>query len=96
MKSIQFEIPAPLRALSSGLSTVSVKLHSPSPTVGQALEALASMHPRLRGRIMDQNGSVYPFVHIFVSSTNIRDASGLETQIRDGESLYVLQAMAGG
>jgi molybdopterin converting factor small subunit len=87
-------IPGPLRPFADGCGRVALPV-SPA-TVGDALEALAALHPGIRERVVTERGNVRPHINIFVGENNIRDARGLETAVPDGSEIAILPAVSGG
>ena len=61
-------------------------------TVREALEALESEQPDLRGWILDERGLVRRHIHVFVDG----EAGDEETPLAGGESIDVLPAISGG
>jgi len=64
-------------------------------TVRELLDDLAVRFPRLGARIFD-NGSIAPFVNVYVDSEDVRMRDGLDTPVDDGSTVILLPAMAGG
>ncbi len=64
-------------------------------TVRELLDDLAEKFPRLGARIFD-NGSIAPFVNVYVDSEDVRMRDGLDTPVDDGSTVILLPAMAGG
>lgn len=63
-------------------------------TVGEALADCVSKEPRLKTRIFREDGTVW--VGVFVNGRNVRQSSGLETCIEDGDEIRLLPPIAGG
>ncbi len=85
-------IPTPLRSLTDGAAEVSVE----GDDVASALRALGLRHEGVLERVLDENGSLRPFVNVFVGSTNLRELDGLDTRLGDGDVLSIIPAVAGG
>ena len=64
-------------------------------TVRELLEDLTARYPALRDRIWDDE-AVAPFVNVYVEGEDVRTLEGLETPVRDGQTVILLPAMAGG
>jgi sulfur-carrier protein len=66
-------------------------------TVQEVLDAIVTRFPPMRDELVDENGHLYPHVHIFV---NGRDApylpEGMATIITNSDKLDVFPAVAGG
>ena len=87
-------IPGPLQPFAGGRHSIALA-GSPS-TVGEALQALESLHPGLRDRVLTEQGEVRPHVNVFVAAENIRDARGLSTLVPEGAEIAILPAVSGG
>lgn len=85
-------IPTPLRNLTGNTAEVSVS----ASTVGEALQALEQQHNGIRARICDEQGNVRRFVNVFLNDEDIRFLDNLNTPLKDGDSLSIVPAIAGG
>ncbi|MPZ87697.1 MAG: molybdopterin synthase sulfur carrier subunit [Nitriliruptorales bacterium] len=90
--SVIVRVPTPLRNLTGGVSTVEVE----GGTVGEIVKALDAVHPGIGERILDGNGQVRRFVNVFVDDEDIRFGEGLSTPVRDGATVSIIPAVAGG
>jgi molybdopterin synthase sulfur carrier subunit len=84
-------IPPTLRAEAGGERQVVVAGES----VRDALEDLTSRYPALRERIWE-DGQVAEFVNVYLDGEDIRTLDGVDTPVREGATLILLPAMAGG
>jgi sulfur-carrier protein len=89
--AITVRIPTPLRTLTGGSESVLAS----GPTVRDLIDDLEAKHPGMKDRLMDDKG-VRRFVNLYVGDEDIRFLDGLETEIRDGEELSIVPAIAGG
>ena len=85
-------IPTPLRKLTNEKDTVQV----PSGTVGSLIAALENQYPGLGNRLTDDAGNVRKFVNIYVNEEDVRFLAGKDTEIKDGDSVSIVPAIAGG
>lgn len=90
--SATVRIPTPLRTVTGGESTVTVD----GTTVGEVVKNLDAAHPGIGERILDDSGQVRRFVNVFVDDEDIRFAEGLETPVREGATVSIIPAVAGG
>lgn len=90
--SVKVKLPTQLRSAAGGDGEVVVE----GATVGEALDALYGVHPELKERIADEDGSVRRFVNVYVDGDDIRFGDGLATPVKDGAQLQILPAVAGG
>lgn len=89
---ITVRIPTPLRTLTAGQDEVKIS----AKTVGEALSVLESSHPGMRDRLLDDKGKVRRHVNLFVGEEDIRFLNGLETELKAGDHLSIVPAIAGG
>ena len=68
----------------------------PARTVREALEGYFAVEPRLRSYILDEQGALRRHVVIFVDGEQIQDRARLGEEVKDGASIYVMQALSGG
>ena len=52
--------------------------------------------PRLRGYLLDDQGSLRRHVALFVDGVQVRDRRGLGDPLQDDSEIYVVQALSGG
>ena len=89
---ITVRIPTPLRTLTGGTDEV----RAAGATVGEAIEDLEKKHPGLRDRLLDDKGAVRRHVNIYVGEEDIRFLDGLKTELKGGEQISIVPAIAGG
>ncbi len=89
--AITVRIPTPLRTLTGGAESV----QADGKTVSELIKNLESAHPGIKDRLMDDKG-VRRFVNLYVGDEDIRFLDGLETELRDGEEVSIVPAIAGG
>ena len=92
--AVRFRIPGPLRPLTAERAEVTVT--SAPATVREALEALWSVHPGVRDRVVNERGEVRQHINIFVGVENIRWTGGLSTPVADGNEISIIPAVSGG
>jgi sulfur-carrier protein len=89
--AVTVRIPAPLRPLVGGAST----LQCAPGTVRDLIDEIEGKHAGFRERVM-QNGGLRRFVNVFVAGDDVRFAQGIETAVTDGQEVTILPAVAGG
>jgi adenylyltransferase/sulfurtransferase len=90
--NIEIRLPTALRAFADKQE----KIHVDAKTVGDALEQLFKRHERLRQQLLAPDGKIRSFVNIYVNEDDARDKQGLATPLKDGDTLLVVPAIAGG
>jgi MoaD family protein len=89
--STTVRIPTPLRTLTGGHDEVSAD----GRTVGELIENLEKKHPGIRERLLDDKG-VRRFVNIYIGEEDIRFLEGLKTELKAGDTVSIVPAIAGG
>lgn len=89
--AIIVRIPTPLRTLTGGAESVNVT----AKTVRELIENLETNHVGMRERLMDDKG-VRRFVNLYVGEEDIRFLDGLDTELKDGDEVSIVPAIAGG
>ncbi|TML14379.1 MAG: MoaD/ThiS family protein [Actinobacteria bacterium] len=84
-------IPPTLREQANGEREIVAE----GDTVRDLLEDLMGRFPALRAQIVE-DGDLAPFVNVYLEGEDVRTLDGLETEVRPGESVILLPAMAGG
>jgi len=90
--SVRVRVPTPLRKFTQGSDEVDVN----GDTVLAMLEDLEQKHPGSKERIMDESGKVRRFVNVYVNGDDIRFLQNVDTALKDGDSISIVPAIAGG
>ena len=89
--SIEVRIPTILRQYTGGEKAVD----GSGGTLSELIDDLESRHAGLRGRLVDDKG-LRRFINVYLNDEDVRFLGGLETAVKDGDSVTVLPAVAGG
>jgi len=89
--STTVRIPTPLRTLTGGQDEVTAE----GNTIADLIADLEKRHPGMRDRLLDEKG-VRRFVNIYVGEEDIRFLEGLKTELKAGDSVSIVPAIAGG
>ena len=90
--SIEVRIPTILRTYTGGEKAVEGK----GDTLADLIDDLESRHAGIKGRLITEEGALHRFVNIYVNDEDVRFLGSLETPLKDGDSVTVLPAVAGG
>jgi len=88
---VTVRIPTPLRSLTGGEEAVTAS----GANVAALIESLESKHPGIKDRLLDAKG-VRRFVNIYVGEEDIRFLDGLQTELKAGDEVSIVPAIAGG
>lgn len=90
--AVRIRIPSALRRFAQDASYVEV----PARTVQDALRGLLGQHARLTPHLLDERGQLRNFVNVYVNDADIRTLQGESTPLKDGDTLLLVPAIAGG
>jgi molybdopterin synthase sulfur carrier subunit len=64
-------------------------------TIREVLENLVDRFPALGAQLFE-DGDVAPFVNVYLRGEDVRTLDGSDTPVREGDTVILLPAMAGG
>ncbi len=85
-------IPTPLRKLTNNEELVEVD----ASTIGDAIAELQKRFPGIQERLVDESGAIRRFVNVYVNEEDIRFLQNQKTQLKDGDEISIIPAIAGG
>ena len=88
---VTVRIPTPLQRLSGGKSEVACSATS----IAGLLAALELEHPGMTERLTE-GGKVRRFINIYVNGEDIRTLGAESTALKDGDTVAIIAAIAGG
>ena len=89
--AIEVRIPTILRTYTDGAKQV----EGTGSTLDELITDLEQRHGGLRERLID-DGGLRRFVNVYLNDEDVRFLAGLETPVKDGDTVTVLPAVAGG
>ncbi|MFI5256336.1 MAG: MoaD/ThiS family protein [Gemmatimonadales bacterium] len=92
--AVSVVLPRALLPYSHGSSTL--HLDERCASVAEALDVLRRRWPAVLDRVMTEQGEVREHVNIFVGEESIRFADGLDTSLREGDTIMIVAAVSGG
>ncbi|PWU80692.1 MAG: 4-methyl-5(B-hydroxyethyl)-thiazole monophosphate biosynthesis protein [Candidatus Nitrosopolaris wilkensis] len=93
MANIEFIIPSVLNK-GTGEKKISVEAHDLHEAFAKVTDILGDDFKR---RVFDLNGKPRALINIYINGRNMRFSNdGMSTLLKDGDSLYILPAVAGG
>ena len=90
--SIRVTIPTALRRYANDQNAIELD----GETVGQVLKALTEAHPGLNAHLFEESGELRNFVNVYLNEEDIRYLSQEKTSLKDGDSITIVPAVAGG
>lgn len=89
---VRVRVPTPLRKFTNGADEVDAQGNS----VRALVEDLERKFPGIKERICDETGKIRRFVNVYVNGDDIRFLQNLETSLKEGDSISIVPAIAGG
>jgi MoaD family protein len=90
--AIEVRVPTILRTYTGGAKIV----EGAGDTIDALLADLDAKHPGLRARLITPEGALHRFVNVYVNDEDVRFTGALDTAVKDGDSVTILPAVAGG
>lgn len=90
--TVSVRVPTILRTYTGGASEVSAE----GDTLAAVLDDLDAHYSGIKGRILDEAGSLRRFVNVYVGNDDVRFLEDLATPTPDGVQISVIPAVAGG
>lgn len=89
--AIEVKIPTILRTYTAGEKAVSAD----GKTLSALIDDLEANHSGIKERLID-NGDLRRFVNVYINDEDVRFIGGLDAELKDGDQVVVLPAVAGG
>jgi len=89
--SIEIRIPTILRPYTKDQKGVQAE----GANLGALIADLDANYPGIGERLLE-NGSLRRFINVYINDEDVRFLGGLDAQVKDGDSVTILPAVAGG
>lgn len=89
--SIDIRIPTILRPYTKDQKSVQAE----GATLSALISDLDAKYPGIGERLLE-NGALRRFINIYINDEDVRFLGSLDAQIKDGDSVTILPAVAGG
>ena len=89
--SIEVRIPTILRPYTKDQKSVSAE----GATLSEVISHLDSQYAGIGERLLE-NGALRRFINVYINDEDVRFLGGLDAQVKAGDSITILPAVAGG
>jgi len=72
------------------------ELSATGESVGAILRSVAESHPETEAQLFAPDGGLNRYVNVYLNDEDVRVLGGLDTSVREDDTLVILPAMAGG
>ncbi len=90
--SVIVRIPTPLQKLTGNQAAVEVE----ASNINEMIDELEGQCEGIKERLCDENGNLRRFVNLYVNDEDIRFLKSEETELKDGDEVSIIPAIAGG
>jgi sulfur-carrier protein len=90
--SVEVRLPTLLRRHAGNQSTISVE----GSTLREVIGNIRAQYPELGVQLEGDDGELHKFVNVYVNDDDVRYLGKLDTPVKQGDSVTILPAVAGG
>jgi len=72
------------------------EVNAQGSNVKALVEDLEKSFPGIKERLCDESGKIRRFVNVYVNGDDIRFLQNLETNVKEGDNISIVPAIAGG
>jgi sulfur-carrier protein len=89
---VTVRVTAVLQKLTGGQKAVDAH----GATIGEILDDLNARHPGFKDQMLGDDGKLHRFVNVYLNDEDIRYTGGVDTAVKEGDTIDILPALAGG
>ncbi|HSD48842.1 MAG TPA: ubiquitin-like small modifier protein 1 [Actinomycetota bacterium] len=90
--SVKVKLPTILRKHAGG----EARVDADGTTLRELLSNLETAFPGITKNVLTDDGGLHRFVNVYVNDEDVRYLGSLETELKDGDTVSILPAVAGG
>lgn len=90
--AVTVRVPTPLRSFTNGAEEVSID----GATIQEVVDNLEASHNGIKDRLCGEDGKIRRFLNVYVNDEDIRFLEHQETPVKDGDTVSIVPAIAGG
>ena len=72
------------------------KVDAEGATLRELLDNLEAAHPGITKNVLTEDGGLHRFINVYVNDEDVRYQGSLETELKEGDTVSLLPAVAGG
>ena len=89
---VNVKLPTILRKHAGG----EARIAADGATLREILKDLESRYPGITKNVLTEDGGLHRFINVYVNDEDVRYLGSLETELKDGDTISILPAVAGG
>ena len=90
--AVTVRVPTPLRSFTNGAEEVNIE----GNTIQEVLDNLEANHSGIKERLCGEDGKIRRFLNVYINDEDIRFLQNQETAVKDGDTVSIVPAIAGG
>ena len=90
--AVQIKLPTILRKFAENQPRVDAD----GATLRELLKDLEIKYPGITEMVLTDDGALHRFVNVYVNDEDVRYLGSLETEVKEGDTVSILPAVAGG
>ena len=90
--AVTVKLPTILRKHAGG----EAKVGADGATLSEVLTNLETQYPGITKNVISDDGGLHRFINVYVNDEDVRFTGSLDTALKDGDSVTILPAVAGG
>ena len=90
--AVTVKLPTILRKHTGNEARVSAE----GATLAEVLKDLESRYPGITKNVLSDDGGLHRFINVYVNDEDVRYLGSLETEVKEGDTVSILPAVAGG
>ena len=90
--SVTVKLPTILRKHAAGEARVGAD----GATLRDVLGNLEDRYPGITKNVISEDGGLHRFINVYVNDEDVRYLGSLETEVKEGDTVSILPAVAGG
>ena len=88
----KLKLPTPLKPYAGNQGTFTLE----GETVAEVLDEIVLLHPQLQKHLFTDDGTLRPFVNLFLGEENVNHLDGLKTELSADDTILIIPSIAGG
>ncbi|MGR3319031.1 MAG: MoaD/ThiS family protein [Candidatus Anammoxibacter sp.] len=89
---VTVRVPTPLRSFTNGAEEVAIE----GNTIQEIVDNLEASHNGIKERLCGEDGKIRRFLNVYVNDEDIRFLQNQDTAVKDGDTVSIVPAIAGG
>ena len=90
--AVTVRVPTPLRSFTNGAEEVNIE----GNTIQEVVDNLEANHSGIKERLCGEDGKIRRFLNVYINDEDIRFLQNQETPVKDGDTVSIVPAIAGG